>query len=241
MQTLPQRYAAVPPISLNRRSAAVWLASTLLSACGGGGVSDSGGSDASATAASALSANIAVWGDSLTPGFAENLGAAFPARTVYDGGIGGQTSTEIAARVLADRSGRNRWIDIFWMGTNDIDQPAQIKADVAASVAALAPGNDRFLVLPVFNRAIPSQDRGTPLYATIMQVNADLAATYPQHFVDVRAYLISQFDPANAQEVADVQNDLVPTAMRIDDVHLSYKGQELAAQKVRDFIIAKGW
>jgi lysophospholipase L1-like esterase len=227
---------------VSRRSAAMWLASALLSGCGGGG----GGGDypgvigASATAGAALSANIAVWGDSLTPGFAENLGAEFPGRTVYDGGVGGETSTQIAARVLADRS-RNAWINIFWVGSNNVDQPSQIKADIAACIATLVPGNDRFMVLPVFNDAIPSEWRGTPLYATILQLNAELAALYPQHYTDVRAYLVSQFEPWDSQDVADVQNDLVPSSMRIDDIHLNYKGQELAVQKVRDFINAKGW
>jgi hypothetical protein len=57
----------------------------------------------------------------------------------------------------------------------------------------------------------------------------------------VRAYLVSQFDPWSAQDALDAQNDLVPSSMRIDDIHLNYKGQELAVQKVRDFINAKGW
>jgi hypothetical protein len=29
--------------------------------------------------------------------------------------------------------------------------------------------------------------------------------------------------------------------MRIDDIHLNYKGQEVAVQKVHDYISAKGW
>jgi lysophospholipase L1-like esterase len=228
--------------AVTRRSAAAWLASALMSACGGGGGGGEGAglSGIAPTAASALSANIAVWGDSLTPGFAENLGAAFPGRTVYDGGVGGETSSQIAARVLADRS-RGAWINIFWMGSNNVDQPAQIKADIAASISTLVAGNDRFLVLPVFNDAIATEYRGTALYATIMQVNAELSAIYPQHYVDVRAYLVSQFDPWSAQDALDAQNDLVPSSMRIDDIHLNYKGQELAVQKVRDFINAKEW
>jgi lysophospholipase L1-like esterase len=238
--SLPRAFAYKKRIT--RRSAATWLACALLGACGGGGAGggDAGSPGVSASAASALSANIAVWGDSLTPGFAENLGAAFPGRAVYDGGVGGETSSQIAARVFADRS-RSGWINIFWMGSNNVDQPAQIKADIAASIASLAGGNDRFLVLPVFNDAVPTEYRGTALYATIMQVNAELAAIYPQHYVDVRAFLVSQFDPWNAQDALDAQNDLVPSSMRIDDIHLNYKGQELAVQKVRDFINAKGW
>jgi hypothetical protein len=241
MRTLPAHPTAVGPTGVRRRSAAVCIGSLIVSACGGGGASgDSAGTFTAATS-SALSANIAVWGDSLTPGFAENLGAALPGRTVYDGGVGGQTSTEIAARMLADRSGRSDWINIFWMGTNNPDQPWQVKADIAACVAALAAGNDRFLVLPVFNLAVPAQYSGTALYATIMQLNAELAALYPQHYLDVRSYLESQFDPSNAQDVADVQNDLVPSSTRLEEIHLSYKGQEVVVQDVRDFINRKGW
>ena len=165
----------------------------------------------------------------------------YPTRVVYNGGVGGETSTQIAARVLADRAGHNTWISTFWLGANNVDQPAQIKADVAACVASLAPGNDRFIVLPVFNEAIPSELRGTTLYATIMQANSDLAATYGQRYLDMRAYLISQFNPANAQDVLDVQNDVVPSSLRFDAIHLNYTGQVLVAKRVRDFIDTKGW
>jgi lysophospholipase L1-like esterase len=242
MQTRSSPRVLAAGAGLNRRSAAALLASALLGACGGGGAggADTGSPGVSTSPASAASGNIAVWGDSLTPGFAENLGAAFPGRAVYDGGVGGETSSQIAARVFADRS-RSAWINIFWMGANNVDQPAQIKADIAASIATLAAGNNRFVVLPVVNDAIPTEYRGTPLYATIMQVNAELALMYPQHYVDVRAYLVSQFDPSNAQDALDVQNDLVPSSMRIDDIHLNYKGQEVAVQKVHDYISAKGW
>jgi hypothetical protein len=186
-----------------------------------------------------------MWGDSLTPPVALNLAIPpfFPDREVYNGGIGGQTSTQIATRMLADTSGHNTWINVFWYGQNNESDPAQIKADLAASVAALAPGNSRFLVLSVVNKAIPEESRGSALYATIIQLNAELAALYPQNFFDVRTFLVNQYQPYNPQDVIDFQNDVPPSSLRFpgDIAHLINDGSVLVAQQIFNFINAKGW
>lgn len=188
-----------------------------------------------------MSPNIAAWGDSLTPNFAANLQLLYPQRVVYDGGVNGETSTQIAARQLADTAGHNTWINIFWYGQNNVTQPAQIKADLAASIAALAPGNDRFLVLSVVNEATPVASKGGADHASIVQLNAELAALYPQNFFDIRSYLVKQFDPANPQDVIDFQNDDVPSSLRFDIIHLNNQGAILVARKVKEFIDAKSW
>jgi len=200
-----------------------------------------GPAPAPAPASPPASPNIAAWGDSLTPPFAANLQVLYPARVVFDGGMAGQTSTEISARQRADTSGRNAWINVFWYGTNNPTQPAQIKADIAASVAALAPGNDRFLVLGVVNKDRPEEIRGGAVYNTIVQLNNELAAAYPGRFIDIRAHLVSQFNPSSAQDVADAQDDVVPTSLRFDEIHLNNDGSVIVARKVKEFIDAKGW
>ncbi len=228
--------------SMHRRAAVAWLASVVVAACGGGG----GGGDIPGAAepgalAAAPSSNIAAWGDSLTPPFALNLQLLYPDRTIYDGGVIGQTSNEIAAREMADQSGRHAWITVLWYGQNNDDAPEQIKADIAASVAALAPGNSRFIVLSVVNKAKPSEFRGAPAYDTIIRLNSELAAAYPRNYLDVRSYLVSQYDRSNPQEVADFQNDVVPSSMRYDEIHMRDSGSALVAKKVKEFIDAKGW
>jgi lysophospholipase L1-like esterase len=188
---------------------------------------------------SPATAPIAAWGDSLTPPFAANLQLLYPQRLVYDGGIAGQSSTEISTRQRT--GGRETWVTIFWMGTNNPTQPSQIKADIAASVAALAPGNDRFIVLAVLNKDRPEELRGGDVYNMIVQLNRDLAATYPGNYLDIRAYLVAQFNPALAQDVVDAQNDVIPSSLRFDEIHLNNDGSVLVARKVKEFLDAKGW
>lgn len=193
-----------------------------------------------AVSAVALSSNIACWGDSLTEFFALNLQLLEPNRQVFDGGLLGQTSTVIANTQTADTTMTN-WISVFWYGHNNDDDPATIKADIARSIAHLAPGNNRFIVMSLVNKAQPDEERGTPEYATIMQLNADLAALYPDNYLDIRAWLVSHYDPNNPQDVIDFSNDVPPSSLRYDEIHLQNQGSVLVAERVKQFIDAKGW
>jgi hypothetical protein len=237
---------------MDRRSAICAGLAALVAACGGGGgggapaptASSDPGAPAPAPApspssAAALSPNIACWGDSLTPAFALNLQVLTPGRTVFDGGFLGQTSTFISAQQLADAS-MTSWINVFWEGHNNITDPATIKSDIAQSIAHLAPGNRRFIVLSLINNAWTAP-KGTDNYWRDMKLNADLAALYPDNYLDVRSMLVAHFDPNNPQDVADNANDVVPSSLRYDDIHMRNDGSVLVAQAVKQFVDAKGW
>lgn len=180
-----------------------------------------------------------MWGDSLTPPVAANLQLLVPGRTVFNGGVTGETSTQIAARKLADGSAHAAWISVFWYGQNNARDPQQIKADLAASVASLAAGNDHFLVLGVINQDIPSQVAGGAVYPLITQLNAELAQLYPRNFFDMRSYLVSQ--GVAMQDTADLQKDVVPAALRFDEIHLDNDGSVLVARKLKELLDARGW
>jgi lysophospholipase L1-like esterase len=232
-------------------------ASFLLNACGGGG----GGSGIDATpapvgaagsspqqpatpAATGLSPNIVAWGDSMTPAFALNLQVLYPDRVVVQEGFLGQTSTVIDQNEVADAGHRN-WINVFWYGHNDVwEDPtgaaATIEANIANSIAHLAAGNTHFVVLGIVNRADLAY-KGAPLYATIADINAALAARYPDNYLDVRSWLVNHYDPSNPQDVADDANDVPPSSLRYDEIHLRNEGSVLVAQRVKEFIDAKGW
>jgi hypothetical protein len=165
---------------MDRRLAMLFTASVLLDACGGGGdggpASTAPGGNASLAPAPApapaspeipRSPNVAAWGDSLTPAYALNLQLLVPDRTLFNGGVIGQTSTQIAAR--------------------------------------------------------------------------QLAARYPDNYIDMRAWLVSHYDPQNPQDVIDFGNDAVPSSLRYDEIHLRNEGSVLVAQRVKAFIEGKGW
>lgn len=242
---------------MDRRAALALLGTMFVTACGGGGGS-AAGPDTQATTTSPASApapapapaaapeptrtpNIAFWGDSMTPGVAQRLQQRYPDREVYNGGVGGETSAQIAARQTADTAGRNGWINIFWYGQNNQTEPEQIKADIAVSVAALAPGNARFLVLAVVNEAKPEESRGAPIHSTIVQLNKELASLYPGHYLDVRTYLVNHYDPAKPEDVANFQEDVPPRSLRYDEIHQNNEGAELVTDWLKGILDARGW
>lgn len=240
---------------MDRRAAIALLGTMFVTACGGGG-GGAVGTDAQATTTSSAAApapapvaapepprtpNIAFWGDSMTPGVALRLQQRYTDREVYNGGVAGETSTQIAARQLSDTAGRNEWVNIFWYGQNNQTDPVQIKADLAASIAKLAPGNTRFLVLAVVNEAKPEESRGTPIHDTIVQLNNELAGLYPDHYLDVRTYLVNHYDPALAEDVANFQDDVPPRSLRYDEIHQNNEGADLVTEWLKGILDAKGW
>ena len=235
---------------MQRRIALGALASMVLAACGGGG---GGGVDAGSAGppASALagSRDIAAWGDSHTtglpdrsdvPGYAAQLRQIAGARQVFEGGFAGLTSTQVAEQQVRDDA-HDDWVNVFWYGGNNQTDTETIKADLARSIASLAPGNERFLVLGVVNQAAPAERRGGADYATIVRLNSELAAQYGDRFFDIREFLVGLADPANPADVVDRQDDVPPTSLRVDGVHLNSAGSTAVARKVLELIAAKGW
>jgi hypothetical protein len=175
----------------------------------------------------------------MTPGVAANLSVLMTDRAVFDASQIAQTSSTISSRFFADTA-HHSWITVIWIGHNNDTNPVGIKGDIAAMVANLTSGNNRFIVLSLNNKAIPSEIAGGSNYATIINLNADLAAAYPGNYLDVRTALIHHGN-GSAQDNQDVANDVIPTSLRYDDIHLRQEGSSYVAELLRDFIRAKGW
>ena len=185
---------------------------------------------------------MAAWGDSLVGGasgqipFPTSLSALI-GESVYNGGVGGETSTQIRTRFLAD-STHNGGFVLIWAGRNNYTAPTVVKADLAAMVAALP--HSRYLVLSIPNGEFPNEYRGQPDYATMMQLNADIAALYPNNYIDIRAYLVSQFNPGSPQDVIDHGHDIVPSTLRIDQIHPTTAANVLIANQVYAWMQSHG-
>lgn len=177
----------------------------------------------------------------MIPPLAANLQVLFfPDRVVFDGTGIGESSPQIAARSIADTA-RHSWITVFWMGHNNIMDPARIQSDFAAAIGALSPGNNRFIILSLLNEATPRGIKGGDQYPIVLQLNADLAAAYPSNYLEVRNDLVAQYDPSIAQDVIDHANDVTPSSLRYDEIHLRNPGSVLVATKVSDFIKSRSW
>lgn len=111
---------------------------------------------ASLPQASAVQANwynVATWGDSLTAGNEDGTGVTYPNvlasllnTTVFNGGVGGQTSSQILTRFQArpDLWGN---FTVIWSGRNDVPF-STVLPNIQAIVNSL-PSPQRFVVLSV--------------------------------------------------------------------------------------------
>jgi hypothetical protein len=168
--------------------------------------------------------SVACWGDSLTQGNQDLTGVSYPSALepllgvpVYNEGIDGQTSPQVAARMLAAPNMYGD-TDVFWVGRDNLMQQSQILSDMASMVNALTSSPKRYLVLSVPNADDIWEVKGAPSYKTVMALNSALAAAYPDHYLDIRSYLVTQYDPTQPLDVFDHENDVWPASLRAHNV-----------------------
>ena len=176
--------------------------------------------------------NIAAWGNSLT----EGDGATFPytsylsrltGRYVYNGGISGQISTQIKDRMIADTV-KHDWPTIIWAGRNNFSDSTTVVNDIATMVAAL--NHDKFLVLGILNGDYAGEYSGATNHTKIVNINNYLFTTYGSRYVPIREYLVSLYNPSISQDVTDHTNDIVPSSLRSDNIHLNQTGYDTVAK-----------
>jgi lysophospholipase L1-like esterase len=146
-------------------------------------------------------------------------------------------STSGAVPFIPSVGSLNSGTVILWEGRNNSGSVSQVESDIAASVAAL-PSN-RYLILSVENGA--SEGTGTGTYTNITTINSYLAATYPGHYLDTREYLVQHgltdagITPTS-QDTTDISNDIPPTSLRADNIHLNDAGYKVVAAQVAKWI-----
>lgn len=126
--------------------------------------------------------------------------------------------------------------NLFWVGTNDGLLPNDVTSNIASMVAKIK--DKRYIVLSLINGA---QGPASPYYHDVIAINTDLANTYGPNFLDVRTTLVNAFDPANAQDVIDRGNDVIPSSLRADNIHLNAAGYQIVADAVADKFDELGW
>jgi lysophospholipase L1-like esterase len=160
-------------------------------------------------------------------------------RFIRDDQAGSNTASPGNSTYTVDTLGRDSWINIFWMGNNNIPDSTTVKSDIATAVGFLKATHKKYIVMSITNNS--SRIKGTADYQIIIDLNQYLATRYPDNYLDIRSYLVSQYDPTNSQDVLDFQNDLTPSSLRVDGIHLNTKGYGLIAKRISEFILAKGW
>ncbi|MDR3547797.1 MAG: tail fiber domain-containing protein [Candidatus Pacebacteria bacterium] len=147
----------------------------------------------------------------------------------------GTAVTVSSAPFIVNTGSLNNGTVIIWAGRNNLQYPTQVESDIAAMVASL-PSPKRYLIMSVLNGE--GEGPGTLAYSDIMSINASLAATYPNNYIDVRTYLVSQYNPSLSQDVTDYASDTPPNSLRFDAIHLNAAGYTLVAQQVANWLTA---
>jgi lysophospholipase L1-like esterase len=179
---------------------------------------------------------IVGWGDSLTEGsggegvtYLTALANLSGIPKTFNKGISGQKSGQIRERMLADTA-LHKYPTIIWAGTNNVGNDEQILDDIAQMVASL--GHKHYIILPIMNGVTLEEEKGKKNYNHIMYVNNALAQIYGQHYVDVRSYLVSQYDPNNPQDVQNHADDIPPASLRSSKIHLTARGYTMVAEQI---------
>jgi hypothetical protein len=117
-------------------------------------------------------------------------------------------------------AGINSGCAVIWAGTNNLLSPAQVQADDAAMVATVQQSTNCYLVMGIPNNDSPDEWKGTTYYDDIIALNNALSATYSpgNHYLDIRAAVIAQYDPNNPADVLDHANDVWPYTLRALDL-----------------------
>ncbi|TBA38412.1 SGNH/GDSL hydrolase family protein [Rhizobium ruizarguesonis] len=173
-----------------------------------------------------------------------NIVAARMGRLVADAGIGGQTSTQVTDRSIADVNYTDR-AHIFFCGTNGPDSGHTVLGDIQNAVADLAPGT-KFLILPSFNSS--NEPAGSAGYINKMANNAAVAAAFPNNWLDIRSMLIALQAPGQPyQDGTAYAGDYLSANLRYfngtstDALHPNATCVALYANMIADWIEAHGW
>lgn len=173
--------------------------------------------------------SVAAWGDSLTLGAGSNGNANYPSvlssiagLNIWNGGVSGETSTQIKARFLADK---DKWEmpTIIWSGRNNYTSPTTVKSDIAEMVSKL--NHTNYLIIGIIKA---TSDAAEP----INTLNSDLKTLYGDRFIDMQSYLLSIYNPAIPQDVIDHGNGVIAWSMRSDWLHLSNLGYSYVAKLI---------
>jgi hypothetical protein len=159
------------------------------------------------------------WGDSQTLGGADGSRNNYPAYLstdlgvqVNNEGVGGETSTQIAQRMLATpASFADGNCHVIWSGSNNPTQVSQILSDVASMVNALETPKC-FLVLSDVNQVV--SPIGSTIYSSIISTGTSLAAQYGNNYLNIRELVVQAYNPALPLDVADHANDIPPSSLR---------------------------
>lgn len=140
----------------------------------------------------------------------------------------------------ADGAQRREMVEIYWVGRNNVSDTSGIVAAVTSMAAYQTAGPRRFLVLSV----LPWDGQ-----ASEVATNKALAATFPEAYVPVAAWLRTTAAATavgitfTGDDNSDIAAGLTPRSFRNsgDGVHLNNTGRRAVAYRIKQELITRGW
>jgi lysophospholipase L1-like esterase len=172
-------------------------------------------------------------------------------KTIVNLGIGGELSSQIRDRVLADQSHRADVI-YLWAVANDVNKadtsPEKAKYNVRRILEHLTPTRRKVLLLQEpyssnepLGSALRTGANGREAY------NAMLAKNFPEYYVPIADWLLTPAAAAavnytfTTADLADIANGVTPVGFRSDQGHLNSLGNQAAAFYIHSEEVARGW
>jgi lysophospholipase L1-like esterase len=188
-----------------------------------------------------MGAATAFWGDSLTNSSAGSSSimsaVGYTNDVYYNGGVAGNTSSDVLARFQAQLS-RRHWNQVIWVGHN-WNSEAQILSDIANMVAEI--NHSRYLIVSMLNNGNDAAGQGPSgaRYLEIVSLASSLSALYGTRFYDLRADMVAY--GVGIADANSVNFDAPPSTYQPTDVHLNTDGYTDAATRIRAKLDTLGW
>lgn len=135
-------------------------------------------------------------------------------------------------------------IFVIWAGRNNFAETDQVIADTQAMILHQYALDRRFVVLSEHNSSTAVS--GSTEWTQVKTLNDRQRALWGRRFIDARRYLID-YGLAHAgitpttQDLADIANDVVPSSLRSDNLHLNATGSGIVADLIKARLIELGW
>lgn len=176
-------------------------------------------------------------------------------------GVGGEISTAIKNRMVAAVVGLVAlYPNAIWVlegGYNNSGSPATVIADHAAMVSALLAVQPaaKYIGVSVWSGNVAAQRFGGADYANFTAIETGLKALYGARYADVWRYFVNKSASTttsqafidsgltpSAQDLTDLNDDIVPDSFRSDAIHLNDAGHNLVGTRVTAPLIQSlGW
>lgn len=154
--------------------------------------------------------------------------------TIFNGGEGGNTSTQIADRYISRTTFLSGAV-IIEAGSNNNWWSEVIKADIRRIIASN--GTDKYLILDVATGNLPERWPGTDYYAHNEQLNNEMEAEFgSMHFLRIKPYLQQHMDGSKQDSIDVFVNDCEPSSLHNDFIHRNNLGNYWTAQAIAERI-----